>query len=896
MPTVEHRRLEAERGYQSHSNWKRWGPYLSERQWGTVREDYSGDGEAWDSFTHEDARSRVYRWGEDGLLGWCDRQSRLCFAPALWNGKDPILKERLFGLANREGNHGEDVKESYHYLASTPTHSYARALYRYPQTLFPYDELRQRNRERGYGETEYELEDTGVFDEGRYFSMEVEYAKAGPEDIIIRLHLTNHGPETAQLHVLGQWWFRNTWSWGDSFDAPGQRPEILRGQDGTIHAHYAGLGDYQLEAEPFSSLEGPTWLFTENETNTRRLYGTAPSHGFAHVKDAFHDTVVQGKMEAVNPDETGTKAAAWYRLHLDPGETRILRFRMTALNLRRTGMICFPESCDSVVAERRLEHDAFYEEILKDLKDPESHMVATQAYAGLLWSKQFYHYIVQDWLKGDSTQPPPAEGHATKRNQDWQHFFAHDVLSMPDCWEYPWFAAWDLAFHMVPMADIDPDFAKQQLLLLLREWYLHPNGQLPAYEWNFNDVNPPVHAWAVWRVYKISGERGHRDTDFLERAFQKLLMNFTWWVNRKDPHGNHIFSGGFLGLDNIGVFDRSKPLPGGGHLEQADATAWMASYCLTMLSMSLELAQTQPSYEDIASKFFEHFISITDAMNQMGDYGLWNEEDGFYYDLLRIDGQSIPMRIRSMVGLLPLCAVTVLDGNQIDHLPGFRKRMEWFLKYRPDLARHISYCEAEQNRSGSKRLLALPSHQRLIRVLERLLDEEEFLSPYGIRSLSKAHGIHPFRFSYGGQTEEVPYVPGESANWLFGGNSNWRGPVWFPVNYLLIEALEQYHYFYGDSLKVEFPKGSGKVLTLRQTSCALQSRMADLFLPTAQGTRPFQSHHAPLWQREDWSRTLLFHEYFHGDSGRGLGASHQTGWTALVVRMLGPACEYQGPG
>ncbi|KAH0533616.1 hypothetical protein FGG08_007631, partial [Glutinoglossum americanum] len=591
-------------------------------------------------------------------------QSLLCFAPALWNGKDPILKERLFGLTNREGNHGEDVKESYHYLASTPTHSYARALYRYPQQVFPYEELRKQNKARGYGDPEFELEDTGLFDDGRYFSMEVEYAKASAEDTVIRLHLTNHGPESASLHVLAQWWFRNTWAWGKTFEHPVKRPEIQRLPDGQVVADCAGLGSYHLETELRSPSEGPTWLFTENETNTELLYGTAHPQNILHVKDAFHRCVVNGRIEAVNPEESGTKTAAWFRLDLEPGETQILRLRMRPPGSASTSTSSFQDECDSIVRERRREHDEFYSVVLAAQKDPEARRVAEQAYAGLLWSKQFYHYILEEWLKGDPSQPLPPPGHATHRNEDWHHFFAHDIFSMPDSWEYPWFAAWDLAFHMVPMADIDPDFAKQQLLLLLREWYLHPNGQLPAYEWNFNDVNPPVHAWSVWRVYKISGEPGRRDTEFLERAFQKLLMNFTWWVNRKDPQGNHIFSGGFLGLDNIGVFDRSKPLPGGGQLEQADATAWMASYCLNMLSMAMELAQTRPAYEDIASKFFEHFVAISDAILEMGENGLWNEADGFYYDLLRIKDESTPMRIRSMVGLLPLCAVAVLDQEQ----------------------------------------------------------------------------------------------------------------------------------------------------------------------------------------------------------------------------------------
>ena len=881
MSDAEQARLEADQ--ERRENWKRWGPYLAERQWGTVREDYSADGDAWRSFPHEHARSRAYRWGEDGLLGWSDRQCRVCFALALWNGRDPILKERLYGLTGPEGNHGEDVKECYYFLRGLPSHAYQSALYKYPQAAFPYDELRVVNRERGYQKGEYELEDTGVFREGRYFDVQVEYAKRSPHDTLIRVTVTNRGPESAPLHFLPTLWFRNSWSWGCSHEGCEIKPLLRLAGATRVEGRHATLEDFQWHVEASAATGRPRWLFTENETNTTRLYGLPERTPL--TKDAFHDAVIHGHKALCHSQPRGTKAAAWYTWEIPAGAVRTATFRLVTTG-EENGFEGL-EGADEVIALRRAECEAFYDTVIPAGATPVESEMARQAYAGLLWSKQFYHYVVDSWLKGDPDQPSPPAGHGEHRNKDWHHLFARDILSMPDTWEYPWFAAWDLAFHMVPFAEIDPEFSKSQLLLLLREWYMHPNGQIPAYEWNFADVNPPVHAWAVWRVYKITGARGHRDVDFLERAFQKLLMNFTWWVNRKDPQGHHIFDGGFLGLDNIGVFDRSKPLPGGWRLQQADATAWMGFYCLNMLSMALELAQTRPPYEDIASKFFEHFVAICDAMNTSGEGGLWDEKDGFYYDRLKTAEASIAMKIRSMVGLLPMCAVAVIDEDTLKNLPGFRKRMDWFLKHRPDLARHVAIAEVpEGSATRTRRLLALPARPRLERLLQRLFDEKEFLSPHGLRSLSKAHASDPFIFRHEGEEMSVVYQPGESDSWLFGGNSNWRGPVWFPVNYLLIEAMERYHHFYGGQLTVEFPTGSGRRITLDCAAVELEKRMVALFLPDATGRRPCHPPGSAYQSDPAWKDLVLFHEYFHGDHGLGLGASHQTGWTALVTRML----------
>jgi hypothetical protein len=865
------------------ANWKRWGPYLSERQWATVREDYSEWGDTWEYFPHDHACSRAYRWGEDGLLGITDRECRLCFALALWNGKDPILKERLFGLTGSQGNHGEDVKECYFYLDSTPTHSYMKALYKYPQAEFPYARLVEENQRRGKRDPEFELSDTGVFEGNRYFDVLAEYAKASPDDILIRVTVANRGPDPATLYLLPTLWYRNTWIWGCRHEGCWIRPNIKEAGDGRLVTDHVNFGRHYLVAGPGLGGKQPEFLFTENETNTRKLFST--DSWTPYFKDAFHACLIHGQTEAVNPKQVGTKVAAIYRLEIPTGGEVTIRLRLATDEL-------FPSTnlgakFDEIFEDRLQEADEFYAERIPQALTEDQQRVVRQAYAGLLWSRQFYHYIVRDWLDGDPQQPPPPARRTRGRNADWLHLYNRDVISMPDKWEYPWYAAWDLAFHMIPFAHIDPHFAKQQLVLLLREWYMHPNGQLPAYEYTFGDVNPPVHAWACWRVYKMTGARGERDRIFLSRCFQKLIINFTWWVNRKDLEGRNLFTGGFLGLDNIGVFDRSKPLPTGGHLEQADGTAWMAFFCATMLSVALELSRDNPATEDMASKFFEHFVTITDAINTHGGTGLWDEEDGFYYDQLRVDGRTLPLKIRSLVGLIPLIAVEVLDDELIQQLPGFKKRMEWFLEKRQDLSQHISYCCRLENGAGRcHRLLAIPSRQHLERVLRYMLDENEFLSPYGIRSVSRIHQNHPYIFRVNGEEHRVDYEPGESTTGVFGGNSNWRGPIWFPINYLLIEALERYHYFYGESLHVECPTGSGRMMNLKEVADELSSRLAGIFLPDTQGRRP--CHGSDLRYAEDphWRNLVSFHEYFHGETGRGLGASHQTGWTALVIRNI----------
>ena len=871
-------RLRLEEDSQRLKNWKRWGPYLAERQWCAVREDYSADSEPWTYFTHDEARSRAYRWGEDGLMGFCDRECRLCFALALWNERDPFLKERLFGLTGPEGNHGEDVKECYFYLDSTPTHSYARALYKYPQAPFPYELLRAENRRRGRDEPEFELLDTHVFDGERYFDVFVEYAKAGPNDILIRLTASNRGPDPARLHLLPTLWFRNTWSWGCRHEGCELKPKMRRLPDGRVECTHSTLEKFIWEIDAGAEGIAPL-LFTENETNVQKLFG-APNHS-PYVKDAFHEYVVGRRGEAVNPRLTGTKAAAHRVVSLAPGQEITWRLRLYAEVEKPEKN--FGETFDRIFSLRQREADEFFGRLVADDCDDNERRVARQAYAGLLWSKQFYHYVIKDWLDGDPDQPPPPPERKQGRNADWPHLFARDIISMPDKWEYPWFAAWDLAFHMIPFARLDGQFAKDQLNLLLREWYMHPNGEMPAYEWDFSDVNPPVHAWACWRVYKMTGQRGARDLTFLARTFQKLLLNFTWWVNRKDPAGRHLFSGGFLGLDNVGVFDRSKPLPN-GTLEQADGTAWMAFYCGTMLSMALELAEHDPAYEDIASKFFEHFIAIADAMNNLGGTGLWNEEDGFYYDQLLAPDSAVSLRLRSVVGIIPLFAVELIDEKRMQQLPGFAKRTRWFLKHRQDLASQISYLEKKSD--DGHFLLAIPTRERLARVLRYVFDESEFLSPHGVRSLSRIYRDHPFVLKTGGAEHSVRYVPGDSDSGLFGGNSNWRGPVWFPLNYLLIEALERYHHFYGDSFKIEFPTGSGQQWTLAQVARELARRLVSLFLPDQSGRRPVFGMEPRFVNDPHWQDLLLFHEYFHGDTGQGLGASHQTGWTALIAKLL----------
>ncbi len=860
-------------------NWKRWGPYLSARQWGTVREDYSPDGRCWDWFPHDHARSRAYRWGEDGLLGITDRECRLCFALALWNGRDPILKERLFGLGGPEGNHGEDVKELYYFLDSTPTHSYMKALYKYPQAAFPYSDLVRVNRERSHREPEFELLDTGVFDGDRYFDVSVEYAKAAENDILIRITIVNRAGEAAPLHVLPTLWARNTWSWGATGEGPPVRPRLTLGESGAIDADHPTLGKFRLSVAPGPDGSVPPVLFTENETNAQRIFGVPSASPY--VKDAFHEYVIGRRSGAVNPEASGTKAAPHFVLEIPARGQCVLRLRLSELS----GDAAAPgvgKEFEAVFRDRIREADEYYGEVQPAAATRDEKLVLRQAYAGLLWSKQFYYYVVRDWLDGDPAQPRPDPARKLGRNADWLHLYNRDVISMPDTWEYPWYAAWDLAFHMLPFAKIDPAFAKEQLVLLLREWYMHPNGQIPAYEFAFSDVNPPVHAWAAWRVYKMTGEAGSRDRAFLSRIFQKLIINFTWWVNRKDSEGNHLFSGGFLGLDNIGVFDRSKPLPTGGRLEQADGTAWMAFYAATMMSMALELSRDNPATEDVASKFFEHFVAIADAMNSLGGSGLWDEEDGFYYDQLHADGIVGPLKVRSLVGAIPLLAVEVLDTELTDRLPGFTKRSKWFVEHRKDLAVQIAFMKKGHE---GKVLLALPTRERLVRVLRYLLDPEEFLSPYGLRSISRIHKDHPYVLEVHGETFRVDYEPGESQSGMFGGNSNWRGPIWFPVNYLIVEALERYHYFYGDSLRVECPVGSGRMLTLHEVARDLSARLASIFLPDETGRRPV--HENPRYRDDpSWRDLVLFFEYFHGESGRGAGASHQTGWTAMVAKFI----------
>ena len=804
-------------------------------------------------------------------MGITDRECRLCFALALWNGRDHFLKERLFGLTGPEGNHGEDVKECYFYLDSSPTHSYLKALYKYPQAAFPYDQILRENRSRGLDLPEYELVDTGVFEENRYFDVFVEYAKQGPDDIHIRITATNRATELSEIVLLPTLWFRNTWVWGCSHEGCTLKPRIWRDDNGRIQTSHETLQPMYFFCDVTEEL-----LFTENETNFQRLYDSLNFSPF--VKDSFHEYICSGKKTATNPSLRGTKVAPVYRLKLGAGESGVVHLRLVSV-AEWDGK---PQADPAVFDKRKIETDEYYERLIGGLNE-ESKNVARQASAGLLWTKQFYHYIVKDWLTGDQNEPKPPDDRWHGRNHDWLQVYSRDVISMPDKWEYPWFAAWDLAFHMLPFAHLDPTFAKQQLRLFLREWYMHPNGQIPAYEFAFSDVNPPVHAWAAWRVYKISAPRGSRDIDFLESIFHKLLLNFTWWVNRKDTEGNNIFSGGFLGLDNIGVFDRSRPLPTGGYLQQADGTAWMGFYCLTMLSMALELAQTRPAYEDMASKFFEHFVAICDSINSLGGTGLWDEEDGFYYDQLRMDGRAIPLKTRSLVGLLPLVAVEILREEQIQRFKGFRNRMDWFLEHRKDLAKLITIDNADGH---IHRLLAVPTKERLCRILRYLLDENEFLSPFGIRSLSKIHMTRPYIFNADGNQYRVDYVPGEGNTHLFGGNSNWRGPVWFPINYLLVEALERYSHFYGDNLKVECPTGSGILMNLQQVANELAHRLTLLFQPDSQGRRPCHGQDLRYAVDPHWKELVLFYEYFHGETGRGCGANHQTGWTGIVARLM----------
>ncbi len=885
--TAEEQRLAEARDRTAH--WKRWGPYLSERAWGTVREDYSPYGEAWDFLPHDHARSKAYRWNEDGIAGISDRHQLICFAVAFWNGKDPILKERLFGLTGSEGNHGEDVKEYYFYLDSTPTHSYMKYLYKYPHEEYPYSRLVDENRHRAKQEPEYELLDTGIFDENRYFDALVEYAKAGSEDILIRISITNRGPEPASMDLLPTIWFRNTWSWDKNEPRPFMQA-VTGSQEHAIHLNHPRYGERWLY------LEGaPQLLFTENETNYRRLYGVENASQF--VKDGIHEAVVHKNVDAVNPANVGTKAAAHYPLTLRPGETVRVRLRLTNSDLAGSRSRPFGKSFDSIFADRIREADEFYSTIIPSGLSDDAKNVMRQSLGGMLWSKQFYHYVVKPWLDGDPDQPQPPGERRNGRNHEWPHLYNADVISMPDKWEYPWYAAWDLAFHCIPLALVDADFAKEQLVLLLREWYMHPNGQIPAYEWALGDVNPPVHAWASWRVYKIDKKRnGTGDRKFLKRVFHKLMLNFTWWVNRKDAEGKNIFQGGFLGLDNIGVFDRSAPLPTGGHIEQSDGTSWMAMYCLNMLAMALELASDDPAYEDVASKFWEHFTQIAHAMNNRGDDGvsLWDDEDGFFYDVLHIPGQGeFPMRTRSMVGLIPLYAVDTLEPELLRRLPNFKRRLDWFIANRPKYTQNQA-CMFTPG-MGERRLMAIVDGDKLRRVLRYMLDENEFLSPYGIRAVSRVHKDHPYTLKVGGVEHRLDYDPAESSSGLFGGNSNWRGPIWFPVNFLIIESLQKFHHYFGEDYKVECPTGSGRFLTLWEISQELSRRLSSVFLRDANGLRPVHGASEKFQRDPHWRDQILFYEYFHGDNGRGVGASHQTGWTGVVAKLLQQSGEKSMP-
>jgi hypothetical protein len=862
--------------------WRRWGPYLSERQWGTVREDYSPGGAAWDYFSHDQARSRAYRWGEDGIAGFGDDHQRLCLALALWNGKDPILKERLFGLTNSEGNHGEDSKELYYYLDATPTHSYLKMLYKYPQRAFPYAWLVEENRRRSKLDPEFELIDTDAFHEDRYFDVFVEYAKAAPEDILIRITICNRGPEAALVHLLPQLWFRNTWSWGHN----ATKPSLQALPDNAVVAKHSELGDYTLYTEGTSS-----FLFCDNETNARRLFGMQDAKGY--FKDAFHEFLIHGNTKAVNPSGMGTKCAAHFQLTVPAGGEMSVRLRL-ASRLEAPPFTDFAE----VLSSRRQEADEFYGGLQKELSDQDVKAVQRQALAGMLWGKQYFYYDVRQWLQGDPGQPTPPPQRQHGRNHEWTHLNNADVVSMPDKWEYPWYAAWDLAFHTISLALIDSEFAKSQLLLITKVWYQHPNGQLPAYEWAFSDVNPPVHAWAAWRVFQIDRKqhRAHRPDDpgdlaFLERVFHKLMLNFTWWVNRKDAAGRNIFQGGFLGLDNIGVFDRSAPLPTGGYINQSDGTSWMAMYCLNLLRIALELAKQDHVYEDIATKFFEHFLQIAEAMTTAGEgIGLWDETDQFFYDVLNLpNGQTIPLKVRSMVGLIPLFAVETLEPELLDPVPEFNKRLEWYLNHRPDMAALVSRWHVPG--TGDRRLLSLLRGHRMKAVLRRMLDESEFLSDYGVRAVSRYHLEKPYTFYWNGNSMTVQYQPGESTSGLFGGNSNWRGPVWFPVNYLIIESLQKFHHYYGDDFKIECPTGSGRYLTINEVAVELGRRLLRIFTRNEKGRRPVLGQNERLQSDPHFRDYINFHEYFHGDNGRGVGASHQTGWTGLIAKVIQPRVD-----
>ncbi|MDJ0553283.1 MAG: glucosidase [Microcoleaceae cyanobacterium MO_207.B10] len=876
--TQEEKRLEADLNHEAY--WRRWGPYLSERQWGTVREDYSEDGSAWDYFSHQESHYRAYRWGEDGICGISDNHQLLCFAIALWNGEDPIIKERLFGLTGSQGNHGEDVKEYYFYLDSTPSHSYMKALYKYPQSAYPYADLVTENQERDRYALEYELLDTGIFAENRYFDVLVEYAKATEEDILIKITVSNRGPETKTLHLLPTLWFRNIWSW----DNNSKKPILKKINSNLVEAEHHILGKMWLYCEDAKEL-----LFIENETNKEYLFGE--ENDTPYVKNGINDYLVKGVKSAVNPEMKGTKFSPYYQIELGAGETKTIKLRLS--NSPENSQPLNSEF-DHIFQTRIREADEFYQRISPCKMSDEWQNIQRQAFAGLLWTKQYYYYVVDEWLKGDPTQPPVSENRKNIRNYEWIHLFNDDVISMPDKWEYPWYAVWDLAFHAIPLAIIDPYFAKHQLDLITREWYMHPNGQLPAYEWNFSDVNPPVHAWATWRVYKIEKEvYGRGDRQFLERVFQKLLLNFTWWVNQKDMEGNNVFEGGFLGLDNIGVFDRSSELPTGGHIEQSDGTSWMAMYCLDMLTIALELARENEVYEDIASKFFEHFLYIVDAMNHLGPDGtqLWNEEDGFYYDVLHPpDQEDVHIKVRSIVGLIPLFAVAIIESETLQKLPNFQKRVNWFMQNRPDLSKNIACMEACG--IDSERLLAIASPERLRTILEKMLDENEFFSEYGIRSLSRFHAENPYIFYTDNEEYRVDYEPAESSSGMFGGNSNWRGPIWFPINHLMVESLQRFHDYLGEDFQVECPTGSGNMMNLWEVALEIEARLIKIFVKDETGNRPVYGGREIFQNNPHWQDLILFYEYFHGDKGAGLGASHQTGWTGLVAKLIQQRSEY----
>lgn len=889
--TAEEQRLEATQARQMH--WRQWGPYLSDRQWGTVREDYSPYGEAWDYFSHDQARSRAYRWGEDGIAGISDNHQRLCFAVAVWNGVDPILKERFFGLTGNQGNHGEDVKEYYFYLDSTPTHSYMKMLYKYPQAEFPYAQLVEENQQRDRRAPEFELINTGIFDQNRYFDMLVEYAKATPQDILIQISISNRGPEAKPIHVLPTLWFRNTWTW-DNSEKPVLQAVHSTAPVSIAEALHPQLGRFQLYCDAVGE-EAVPLLFTENETNYQQLFNA--ENASPYTKDGINNYVVNGQGNAINPDQVGTKTAAHYTLMIGAGETRTIRLRLCQdASWNGASQQLFGDTFDYLLQQRQQEADEFYNRIMPTCLCDDRRNIQRQAFAGMLWNKQYYYYVVDQWLKGDSACPIPPPHRKNGRNREWVHLYNDDILSMCDKWEYPWFAAWDLAFHCIPLAMIDPEFAKRQLDLMTREWYMHPNGQIPAYEWAFGDVNPPVHAWATWRVYKIEQKTyGKGDRKFLERVFQKLLLNFTWWVNRKDRTGKNIFEGGFLGMDNIGVFDRSAQLPTGGYLEQSDGTSWMGMYCLNLLTIALELAKENPVYEDIATKFFEHFLYIADAMNKIGDEAtaLWDAEDGFYYDVLHLpNDDQIRMKIRSMVGLIPLFAVETLEPETLERLPGFKKRVEWFIQNRPDLRGNVA-CMEKQG-VGARRLLAIAYREKLRRILEKLLDENEFLSDYGIRSVSKFHAQHPYIFNVDGTEYRVDYEPAESSTGLFGGNSNWRGPIWMPVNYLIIESLQKFHYYLDDDFKVECPTGSGQWMTLWEVASELSKRLIRIFMQDESGHRPVDGGTDKFQTDPHWRNLILFYEYFHADNGAGIGASHQTGWTGLIAKLIQQWGDYEG--